>query len=66
MDNEGRVLSIDPSPAVQLRKGLLDAAADGGPGDLAARYLREVDGIRSIFGVPESEPRHPDIRSGKP
>ena len=66
VDAEGRVFSIDPSPAVQLRRGLLAAVTDGGPRDLAARYLTEVDEIRSIFGVPESEPRHPDLASGKP
>ena len=66
LDAEGRVSSIDPSPAIQLRKRLLAAVTDGGPRDLAARYLRDVDQIRTTFGVPESEPRHPNIASGKP
>ena len=66
LDAEGRVFSIDPSPAIRLRQRLLAEVTDGGPSDLAARYLRDVDQIRSIFGVPESEPRHPNLASGKP
>lgn len=66
VDAKRGVSSIDPSPAILLRRGLLARVTDGGPSDLAARYLREVDEIRSIYGAPDSEPRHPDIASGKP
>jgi hypothetical protein len=39
---------------------------DGGPSDAAARTLNEIDKIRDEYGAPEAEPRHPDLKSGKP
>ena len=42
------------------------ATTDGGPADAAARWLRQIDAIRDEHGMPEIEPRHPDLASGKP
>jgi hypothetical protein len=52
-------------PAVELRRNLLALTTDGGPTDVAAHYLNMIDGIRDDYGTPESEPRHPDLASGK-
>jgi hypothetical protein len=57
-------LSIVPAP--ELRKRLLELTKDGGPDDVAAKYLTMIDDFRAEIGIPESEPRHPDIASGKP
>lgn len=53
-------------PAVELRRNLLAMTRDGGPADAAARCLSEIDEIRDRYGTPDSEPRHPDLASGKP
>lgn len=55
-----------PAPAVELRRRLLAMTVDGGPTDVAARCLNDIDRIRDQHGVPEDEPRHPDLASGKP
>ena len=52
-------------PAVELRRKLLAMTTDGGPTDAAARCLNLIDKIRDDYGTPESEPRHPDLASGK-
>lgn len=52
-------------PAVELRRNLLAMTTDGGPSDAAARCLNLIDKIRDDYGMPESEPRHPDLASGK-
>jgi len=52
-------------PAVELRRNLLAMTTDGGPTDAAARCLNMIDEIRDDYGTPESEPRHPDLASGK-
>jgi hypothetical protein len=57
---------VVPVPAVELRRKLLAMTTDGGPADAAARCLNEVDKIRDEHGTPDSEPRHPDLASGKP
>jgi hypothetical protein len=57
---------VVPVPAVELRRELLAMTTDGGSTDAAARCLIEIDSIRDEHGVPESEPRHPDLGSGKP
>ncbi len=54
-----------PVPAVELRRKLLVLTTDGGPTDAAARCLNEIDKMRDRYGTPESEPRHPDLASGK-
>ena len=57
--------NIIPVPANSLRRRLLDLTTDGGPSDVAAQYLNQVDEARDRYGAPESEPRHPDLASGK-
>ena len=57
---------VVPVPAVELRRKLLAMTTDGGPTDAAARCLRQIDKIRDEHGTPDSEPRHPDLASGKP
>lgn len=52
-------------PAVELRRKLLAMTTDGGPMDAAARCLALIDKVRDDYGTPESEPRHPDLASGK-
>ncbi|WP_426051452.1 hypothetical protein [Brevundimonas sp. SL161] len=57
---------VVPAPAVDLRKALLALTSDGGPDDRAARCLNDIDKLRDRYGAPETEPRHPDLASGKP
>jgi hypothetical protein len=57
---------IVPIPALEVRRKLLAMATDGGPSDAAARSLNEIDKIRDEYGAPQTEPRHPDLKSGKP
>jgi hypothetical protein len=57
---------IVPTPAFEVRRKLLAMTTDGGPSDAAARTLNEIDKIRDEYGAPEAEPRHPDLKSGKP
>lgn len=57
---------IVPVPAANLRQKLLALTTDGGPADFAARWLRQIDSIRDENGIPEAEPRHPDLASGRP
>jgi len=56
---------VVPVPAVELRRNLLAMTTDGGPTDVAARCLEQIDKIRDEYGTPDSEPRHPDLASGK-
>jgi NACHT conflict system protein len=59
--------NVVPVPAGSLRQKLLAlTTTDGGPADAAARWLRQIDWIRDERGMPEAEPRHPDLASGKP
>lgn len=57
---------VVPVPAVELRRNLLAMTTDGGPTDVAARCLNQIDKIRDDYGTPDSEPRHPDLAAGKP
>jgi len=57
--------NVVPVPAVELRRQLLAMTTDGGPTDAAARCLNQIDKIRDDYGTPDSEPRHPDLASGK-
>ena len=54
-----------PVPCVDLRRRIFAMTTDGGPNDIAARYLTEIDKMRDSYGVSLSEPRHPGIASGK-
>lgn len=57
---------VVPLPAVELRRKLFAMTTDGGPTDVATRWLNQIDKIRDEYGAPDSEPRHPDLSSGKP
>ncbi|MBC3229988.1 NACHT domain-containing protein [Serratia fonticola] len=57
---------IVPVSAGSLRMKLFELVTDGGPDDVAAHWMRKIDWIRDEYGVPEDEPRHPDIASGRP
>ena len=54
-----------PVSCVDLRRKLIAMTTDGGPNDIAARYLTEIDEMRDSYGVPVFEPRHPDLTSKK-
>lgn len=58
--------NIVPAPSGRLRQKLLALTTDGSSADAAARCLRLIDQYRDEHGIPESEPRHPDLASGKP
>lgn len=58
--------NVVPVPAVELRRQLLAMTTDGGSTDAATRCLNQIDKIRDDYGTPDSEPRHPDLASGKP
>ncbi|WP_265706414.1 NACHT domain-containing protein [Verminephrobacter aporrectodeae] len=57
--------NVVATPAAELRRNLLAMVTDGGPTDVAARYLNFIDEFRDEYGTPESGPRHPDLASGK-
>jgi hypothetical protein len=58
--------NVAPIPAIELRQRLLAMTKDGGPTDAAARCLRHIDELRDEYGMPDSEPRHPGLASGRP
>jgi hypothetical protein len=58
--------NVVPVPAVELRRKLLAMTGSGGKDDPAARCLNLIDKLRDEYGAPESEPRHPDLMSGRP
>jgi hypothetical protein len=66
VENWQGAYNVVPVPADRLRQKLLALTTDGGPADAAARWLRQIDWIRDEHGMPEAEPRHPDLSSGKP
>ena len=66
LENWKDAYNIIPVPAIELRRKLLAMTTDGGPTDAAARCLNLIDEIRDDYGTPDSEPRHPDLQSGKP
>lgn len=55
-----------PVSAVELREKLLTLTGTGGADDPAARCLNTIDKLRDNYGAPETEPRHPDLASGRP
>jgi hypothetical protein len=57
---------IIPAPASDLRRRLFAATEDDGTAKAASRYLELIDLIRDEHGQPASEPRHPDLASGRP
>ena len=66
VENWSNAYNVVPVPATELRQVLLARTTDGGPKDVAARCLTAIDAIRDERSVPVSEPRHPDLASGKP
>ena len=57
--------TIVPVPAIELRQKLLAMTVIGDRTDAARHCLNQIDEIRDEYGVPDSEPRHPDLASGK-
>lgn len=58
--------SVVPVPAAELRRKLLAITSIDGKDDPAAHCLNVIDELRDEYGAPESEPRHPDLASGRP
>lgn len=58
--------NVMPVSAAGLRRKLFAMTTDGGPKDVAASWLNQIDGMRDEHGLPEGEPRHPDLASGRP
>ena len=58
-------LDIIPTEVPGLRAKLLAMVKDGSTSDPASSWLRAIDDIWDGTGWPETEPRHPDIASGK-
>jgi hypothetical protein len=56
---------VVPVPAVELRKRLLELLPGNDSNHPAARCLNNIDKIRDHYGAPESEPRHPNLASGR-
>ncbi|WP_105403390.1 NACHT domain-containing NTPase [Neorhizobium sp. T7_12] len=56
---------VVPVPAIELRRKLLMLTKSGGRNDPAARCLTTIDKMRDESGAPETEPRHPDLASGR-
>lgn len=65
VENSNESYHVLPVAASEVRRKLLARTRDGGPDDIAARYLNEIDEFRDQFGTDESEPRHPDLASRK-
>ena len=65
IEAEEGTYDLRPVPAIEVRRKLLEMATDGGPNDIPARYLTKIDEFRDRCGTSDSEPRHPDLVSGK-
>lgn len=57
--------SIVPAPGGELRQKLLAMTVTGNRTAVATHCLHLIDEIRDDYGAPDSEPRHPDLASGK-
>jgi len=53
-------------PIPELRKALFAMMDDAAGSTLASACLNAIDDLRDDYGVVETEPRHPDIDSGRP
>jgi uncharacterized protein CbrC (UPF0167 family) len=51
-------------PAAELRAMLLTMANAGSGSKVAAECLHAIDCLRDAHGIPETEPRHPNLASG--
>jgi hypothetical protein len=65
VENWSGAYNVVPVPAPELRQKLFAMMTDGGLTDAAARCLNAIGAIRDEYGVPLSEPRHPDLASRK-
>jgi hypothetical protein len=65
-ENWEGAFEIVPIPMAKLRRKLLAMTQSGGRDDPAARCLNIIDKLRDDYGAPETEPRHPDLASGRP
>lgn len=60
-------VTLFPMPVDDLRRRLFSLAlTQTSEAHVARQCLALIDGIRDDYGYPESEARHPDIRSGQP
>ncbi len=66
VENWEGAYDVVPVPAVDLRRKLLAMTDSGSQNDPAPRCLNLIDKLRDKYGAPESEPRHPDLGSGRP
>lgn len=57
--------NLVPVDVRRLRQELLSQIDANDPHDHAARCLTAIDKLRDHYGHPETEPRHPDIASGR-
>jgi hypothetical protein len=57
---------VVPVAATELRQKLFAMVTDGGITDAAALYLNAIDAVRDEYGAALTEPRHPDLDSGRP
>jgi len=58
--------NVVPTSAVEFRRKLLALTGSNGADGPAARCLNTIDKMRDEYGAPETEPRHPDLGSGRP
>lgn len=65
VENWEGAYNVVPVPAAELRRKLLAMTSSGGKRDPAARCLNLIDKLRDEYGAPDSEPRHPDLASGR-
>lgn len=66
IENWAGAYNIAPVSAAELRRNLLAMVPDGGVANAASSCLNLIDGIRDATGAFQSDPRHPDIASGRP
>jgi hypothetical protein len=60
-------VTLFPVPVEDLRRRIFSLAlTQTSEAGVARQCLALIDGIRDDYGYPESEARHPDIRSGQP
>jgi hypothetical protein len=66
-NDEGTHYEIHPINAAPLRKALFATVCEGGGvAGLAKDALTVIDETRDRYGLPEDEPRHPDVASNFP
>ena len=63
----GGIQELFGIPTPELRQKLFGLVSeDSAVSDLAVACLNAIDDIREHYGEAESEPRHPDIKTGRP